>query len=397
MNTSPTLTASSDVVELIKQLVAFNTVSRDSNLGLIEWGRDYLHKLGAVTRITYDAERKKANLFATLGGGSKPGTVFSGHTDVVPVDGQTWDTDPFQATIKDGNIYGRGTCDMKSFIAVCLAKAPGLLAASFDRPVHFAFSYDEEVGCLGVRGLLADLASNGIQPGACIVGEPTSMLPVIAHKGKRAYRCCVKGAAAHSSSPVGAINAVEFAAELIVYIRRLAQRLRNDGPHDLEFDVPFSSLLTTLIKGGNAVNTIPASCEFVFEYRFLPGVDPDTVIDQLKAYAKNELLPQMELPDLKGAIEFELLSAYPGLDAKLSDAVVALAMQLVGTDYATKVGFGSEAGLFSHAGIPSVICGPGDIAQAHKPNEFISLEQVGRCEKFFDDFMLNGAKLVTNV
>jgi acetylornithine deacetylase len=243
-----------------------------------------------------------------------------------------------------------------------------------------------------VRSLIADLAENGIQPAACIIGEPTSMVPVMAHKGKRAYRCCVKGAAAHSSSPLGAINAVEFAAELITYIRKLALHLRTAGPNDNDFDVPFSSMVTTLIKGGNAVNTIPASCEFVFEYRFLPGVDPDEVINQLKSYAQNELLPQMNSPVLKGAIEFELLSAYPGLDAKLSDAVVALAMQLAGADHAKKVGFGTEGGLFSHAGIPTVICGPGDIAQAHKPNEFISLQQVARCEQFFDDFITNGMK-----
>lgn len=374
-------------IELLRQLVAFNTVSRESNLGLIEWARDYLHRIGAQTRLTYDASGKKANLFATIGEGIAAGTVFSGHTDVVPVDAQDWYTDPFEAVLADGKIFGRGTSDMKGYIAVCLSKAAAFADASLDFPVHFAFSYDEEVGCVGVRELITDLVQNGIRPSACIVGEPTSMQPIIAHKGKRAYQCSVKGHAAHSSSPQIGINAIEYAAELIVHIRRMANRLRAEGRNDPEFDVPFTSLLTTLIQGGNAVNTIPESCEFVFEYRYLPDVDPDAIIEELRAYAKDRLVPQMLISDAKGEIEFRLLADYPGLETNVSEAVVALAMQLSGEDKPSKVGFGTEAGLFSHAGIPTVICGPGDIAQAHKPNEFIALEQLARCERFFDNFI----------
>jgi acetylornithine deacetylase len=382
-------------LELIRQLVAFNTVSRESNLGLIEWTRDYLKGLGAQTRLTYDASRKKANLFATIGDGPSAGTVFSGHTDVVPVDGQDWRTNPFEAVVADGKIFGRGTCDMKSYIAVCLSKAEAFAHASLESPIHFAFSYDEEVGCLGVKELIADLAENGIRPAACIIGEPTSMQPIIAHKGKRAYRCCVKGQAAHSSSPHLGINAIEFAAELIVHIRRLGNKLRIEGKNDPEFDVPFTTLLTTLIQGGNAANTIPENCEFVFEYRYLPDVDPDAIINELRTYAADHLAPQMRSSDAQGGIEFRRLTEYPGLGTSISDAVVALAMQLTDAKRVKKVAFGTEGGLFSNAGIPTVICGPGDIAQAHKPNEFITLEQVARCERFFDDFIAARGRMPT--
>lgn len=382
----------SETIELLRNLVSFNTVSRESNLGLIEWVRDYLRRFGADTHLTYDAQRRKANLFATLGDGAGAGMVFSGHTDVVPVDGQSWDGDPFSLRIADGKAYGRGTCDMKGFIAVCLSKAPALAMAGSGAPVHFAFSYDEEVGCLGVRGLLADLAERDIRPAGCIVGEPTSMVPAIAHKGKRAYRCCVKGHASHSSAPLEGVNAVEFAAELIVHARKLAQRMRQPALQNHEFGVPFSSMVTTVIQGGRSVNTIPEHCEFVFEYRFLPGVDPDLVIGELQAYARDVLAPQMNCPPLHGAIEFELLTAYPGLDAKIGDAVVALAMRLLRSDRAVKVGFGSEAGLFSEAGIPTLICGPGDIANAHKPNEYVALAQLAQCEAFFDAYTGNARR-----
>lgn len=371
-----------ETIELLEQLISFRTVSRDSNLGLIEWSRDYLRGLGAETRLTFDKHHRKANLFATLGGGKKPGIVFSGHTDVVPVDGQEWTSDPFQMRIDDGKAYGRGTCDMKGFIAVCLSKAPDLIVVDGDAPVHFAFSYDEELGCLGVRGLLADLQKQGIKPGGCIVGEPTSMVPVIAHKGKRAYRCCVGGHPSHSSRPDDGVNAIEFASDLIGFIRKRAQGLRHGLPNDTAFDVPFSSLVTTMINGGNAVNTIPDQCEFVFEYRFLPGVDPDEVISELERYARNVLLPQMNCGLGTGSFRLEMLSGYPALSAQPSDSVVQLAMRLLGSEHAAKVAFGTEGGLFSAAGIPSLVCGPGDIAQAHKPDEFVTLHQLARCEAF---------------
>lgn len=385
---------SADTLSLLSTLIGFNTISRDSNLGLIEWARDYLAMLGAKVRLTYDATGKKANLFATYGDGPGFGTVFSGHTDVVPVDGQQWDTDPFAATARGDRIYGRGSCDMKGFIAVCLSRLAQLTRENLRTPIHFSFSYDEELGCLGVGGLLDDLKKNGITPIACIVGEPTMMQPVLAHKGKRAYRCSVHGHSAHSSSPQLAINAVDFSAELIVRIREIARRVRGSETWDREFDVPYSTIVTTVVQGGKVVNTIPDKCEFVFEHRFLPGVDPQHLFDELRDYIGQSMLPRMTIEAdgsssvNVGRVEFEILSSYPGLNSRPSDDVVERAMRILGTKRAGKVGFGSEAGLFSAAGIPAVICGPGDIAHAHKPNEFVTLDQLARCEAFFDKYVL---------
>lgn len=376
-----------DTLDLLRRLVEFNTVSRDSNLGLIEWARDYLGRLGAEVRLTYDATSRKANLFATCGDAPGFGTVFSGHSDVVPVDGQAWHTDPFVATLQGDRIYGRGTCDMKGFIAVCLSRLPHFLDKNLEKPVHLALSYDEELGCLGIGGLLDDLKAHGIAPTACVVGEPTSMQPVMAHKGKRAYRCCVKGMSAHSSAPALGINAVDFAAELIVKLREIAARLRTSESWDPAFDVPYSTLATTVIQGGNAVNTVPEHCEFVFEHRFLPGDQPQRVIDELNAYVEDVLALQMQAGGARGEVRFEPLSSYPGLAGSADDEPVARAMRILGVERARKVGFGTEAGLFAAAGIPAVICGPGDIAQAHKPDEFITLDQLARCESFFDRYV----------
>jgi len=376
----------STTLDLIARLVSFNTVSKESNLGLIEWTRDYLKGFGIDCRLTYDADQKKANLFATVGDQTGAGLVLSGHTDVVPVTGQDWDTDPFVATLKDGKLFGRGTADMKGFIGVCLAKLPVLANLDLRTPVHFAFSYDEEVGCLGVRGLLHDLAKHGIAPAGCIVGEPTNMDVVIAHKGKRSYHCCVRGREAHSSmTPIG-VNAIEFASDLIGYIRNAGERIRQ-SEHHAGFDVPFSTVLTTAIKGGMSfhnTNTIPRDCEFVFEHRYLPGVDPEELINEIRHYSQSTLLPQMRAVAPEADIAFNAKVGYPGLDQSDASAISQLAMQFAGQTGTRKVAFGTEAGLFQQAGIPSIICGPGSIRQAHKPNEFIALEQIAKCELFVD-------------
>jgi len=349
--------------------------------------RDHLKNLGIASRFVYNSEKTKANLFATIGDSPRPGIVLSGHTDVVPVKDQAWESDPFKAVVKDGKIYGRGTCDMKSFIAVCLAKTPELIAAKLSAPIHFAFSYDEEVGCLGVRGLLDDMARNNLRPAGCIVGEPTDMRVVIAHKGKRAYRCCVRGQEAHSSLTTSGVNAIEFASDLILYMRRMAERMQRSEQRQPGFDVPFTTLLTTVIKGGmsfNNTNTIPSECEFVFEYRYLPGVDPDQIINEVRDYAHTELLPYMRGVAPESNIKFDLKLSYPGLNTEEQAEIADLAARLAPQSAFGKVAFGTEAGLFQQAGIPSVICGPGDIQQAHRPNEFISLEQVAKCETFID-------------
>lgn len=392
--TSPGAKPSPETLMTLSELIGFRTISRDSNLGLIEWVRDYLQSLGATVRLTYDRSKKKANLFATYGEGPGFGTVFSGHTDVVPTEGQNWDTDPFIATLRGDRIFGRGTCDMKGFLAVCLARLRVIPRQQLHTPIHFSFSYDEELGCLGVRGLLEDLKAHDIHPVACIVGEPTMMQPVLAHKGKKAYRCSVHGHSAHSSSPQLAINAVDFGAELIVKIREIAERVRAGGALDAAFDVPYSTIVTTMVQGGNVVNTIPDHCEFVFEHRFLPGVDPQQVMDELQSYIDRDMLPRMLLEagragtgEAVGGVKFDVLSAYPGLETSVADQLARRAMHILGVERANKVGFGTEAGLFSSAGIPAVVCGPGDIAHAHKPNEFVTLDQLSRCEAFFDAYV----------
>ena len=378
---------------MIERLIAFNTVSRDSNLGLIEWVRDYLQGFGAKTRLTHDASGKKANLFATLGDSKKPGLVLSGHTDVVPVDGQNWDTDPFAATERDGRLYARGAADMKGFIGIILAQAPKFIAALNDNrleaPLHYALSYDEEVGCLGVRGLIADLEEQGIRPAGCVVGEPTSMQPIIAHKGTHRFRCAVHGREAHSSYVTHGVNAIEYAARLVVFIRQLADRLAQLEQRDYGFTVPYSTLSTGLIQGGIAANVVPRDCVFQFDMRTLPQAKPDALYQEIHRYAE-VLAAEMRGIDASAGIDLQWVSQTVGLAAAESDAIVQWAMQLSRNPTVGKVSYGTEAGLFQKMGVPTVICGPGDIAEAHRPNEFVALDQLAQCETFMDRILETG-------
>ena len=371
----------SDALAMIERLIAFPTVSRDSNLGMIEWIRDYLAGLGVRSRLTYDATGKKANLFATLGGGSKPGLILSGHTDVVPVDGQAWDTDPFKANIKDGLLYGRGACDMKGYIGTALALAPKILNAKMPAPLHFAFSYDEEIGCIGVQGLLADLQALNLKTAGCIVGEPTSMQPVIAHKGTHRFRCCITGREAHSSYTTLGVNAVEYAARIIVYIRQMADRFAQLETRDYGFTVPYTTMQTGLIRGGLASNIVPKECSFEFEARTMPGIDADHLYQEVKNYAA-QFLPEMLRVEPNAKIAFEWLASAPGLSIKEHDDIAKLAIALSRSKTVGAVSYGTEAGLFQRAGIPTVVCGPGNIEQAHRPNEFVALDQLAQCEAF---------------
>lgn len=377
-----------ETLAMIERLIAFDTTSRESNLGLIEWVRDWLKAQGVDSWLAYDATGRKANLFATIGGGSRPGIVLSGHTDVVPVDGQAWDTDPFKASLKDDRIYARGAADMKSYIAVALAMTPDFLGADLKAPVHFALSYDEEVGCIGVRTMLEELVRRDIRPAGCVVGEPTSMEVVLAHKGKRAFRCAVHGREAHSAlTPLG-VNAIEYAARLIVHIRHMADRMRDCEPRQYGFDVPFTTMQTGVVRGGTAGNIVPRECVFDFEYRYLPGVDPDALEREIRDYAEKVLLPEMRAVDPATRIEFELRSEIPGSDIAEDDKLTYLAKALSRSDRTSRVAYATEAGLFERAGIPSIICGPGSIEQAHRPNEFIALDQVARCEAFMERLAL---------
>ena len=375
-----------DSVSLIRTLVGFPTVSRDSNLDLIDFVRGLLRELDADVRLTFDDDRRKANLFATLGPRTSGGLALSGHTNVVPVDGQPWDTDPFSLTEIDGRLYGRGTSDMKSFLAIALAQLPRY-AARLERPLHLALSYDEEVGCIGVGRLIADLARAGVKPDGCIVGEPTLMSPVIAHKGKRSYRCNVRGAAAHSAYAPQAVNAVEAAAEAVAYLKRMARRLRDRGPYDGGFDIAHTTAHTGIIRGGTALNIVPHECSFDFEFRHLPGDDPEALLAELQRYVDRELLPEMRAIDARSGFEFTQLSEIPPLDTRPETAIVGFVQELTGMGELGKVSYGTEASQFQRAGIPTVVCGPGSIAQAHKPNEYVTLEQVRKCEKFLQKVM----------
>ncbi len=370
-------------LDLIKRLIAFDTTSAKSNLALIDFVRGYLDGHGVASELVFDADGGKANLYATIGPADRPGVMLSGHSDVVPVAGQAWDSDPFDVAERDGRLYGRGTADMKSFIAVVLAQVPRMVARGLETPVHLAFSYDEEVGCVGVRRLLAMLRALPVKPAMCIVGEPTGMTVVVAHKGKRALRVRVRGLECHSSLAPAGVNAVDYAAELIVFIRRLAARAAADGPFDPAFEVAHTTLHSGTIRGGTALNIVPKDCEFAFEIRNLPGDDPEALVAEIQTYARDRLEPAMQVVNSATGFTFEELSGYPGLDTDPGEEVVTFVKSLVGANDHGKITFGTEGGLFRReVGIPTVVCGPGHIAQAHKPNEWIGLDQISLCEAF---------------
>ena len=380
---------SAEALATIDRLIAFPTVSRDSNLGLIEWVRDELARLGVRSNLVYDASGHKANLFATLS--AEPdrvqtgGLVLSGHTDTVPVDGQDWSSDPFRATHRNGRIHGRGTADMKGFIAIALAWAPRFLAAQERLPLHLSLTYDEETTFLGVKGLVADLAERGIRPAGCIIGEPTDMQAIVAHKGKRDFCCKVRGREAHSALTPQGVNAIEFAARLISYIRGVADRLAREEPHDARFAVPHSTLQTGVIKGGIATNVVPRDCEFFWEMRNLPSMSHDTMEDEIVGYARRELVPEMQRVDREAGIVFERGLDLPAFGIAPDAPLVRWAQDVARTTHVGTgaVSFATEASVFMDAGIPTVVLGPGSIEQAHKPDEFISYEQVAACEAFF--------------
>lgn len=372
-------------LDWIKELISFDTTSRDSNLDLIHRIQSYLEGLGVSSTLTYDDAKQKANLYATLGPQDRPGILLSGHTDVVPVDGQDWHTDPFHIVEKDDRLYGRGTCDMKSFVAVCLAYAPKFLEKGLDIPIHFAFSYDEEVGCIGVRRLIDMLSDMPVTPTMCIVGEPTDMQVMISHKGKYSYRAHVRGLEAHSSLAPHGVNAIEYAAETITFLKNMARRIAAEGPFDEEFDVPHTTVHTGTVHGGTALNIVPKDCQFDFEFRHLPSHDAAALFVEVETYIRETLEPEMQAIDPSTGFSIEELSSIPGLDMDPGAEVVTFAKTLAERNDHGKVAFGTEAGLFQQrAGIPTVVCGPGSIDQAHKPNEFVTIDQVRKCEAFLD-------------
>lgn len=365
---------------LLEHLVAFDTTSRESNLALIDFCWRYLSGLGVTCELMHNAERSKANLYARLGPAGSGGVMLSGHSDVVPVDGQTWTVPPFALTERDGKLYGRGTADMKGFLACMLAAVPHFLAQPLRQPLHLAISYDEEVGCLGVRSLVKALAQRSDRPAICLIGEPTELRPVLGHKGKLAMRCEVQGAACHSAYAPQGVNAIEYAAKLIQRLTVIGERLAAPERQDARFDPPFSTVQTGVIHGGRALNIVPDACSFDFEVRTLPQEDAQQVAEELVAYAQQTLEPQMRAVQPASAIRFSPLSAYPGLDTAAHSAAAQLIARLSGSDSFGTVAFGTEGGLFAAAGIPCVVCGPGSMEQGHKPDEFITLAQLDACD-----------------
>ena len=374
-----------NTINRLSRLIAFDTTSRHSNLALIHDCADYLESLGLKPWLSHNADQSKANLFATIAaadGNTEGGLILSGHTDVVPTDGQAWQSDPYRADIREGRLYGRGSADMKGFIAAVLAAAPAMVQAELKRPLHIALSYDEEIGCLGAPVMIAELQKRGLTPEHCIVGEPTSMRMVVAHKGIHTFRCAVHGKAAHSSLTPQGVNAIEYAAKLIVFINELAGRLKARYDTDPDYDVPFSTLSVNTIAGGIAGNIVPQLCEFEFDYRNLPHMSPADITAPIEAHIREVLQPQMQAVDAACRIDMhhgENVPAMPEAEAALLHDLIT---QLVEDSSRLKVAYATEGGQFQQAGIATVICGPGNIEQAHKADEFVELSQLARCDAF---------------
>ena len=374
-----------NTINRLSRLIAFDTTNRHSNLALIHDCADYLESLGLKPWLSHNADQSKANLFATIAaadGNTEGGLILSGHTDVVPTDGQAWQSDPYRADIREGRLYGRGSADMKGFIAAVLAAAPAMVQAELKRPLHIALSYDEEIGCLGAPVMIAELQKRGLTPEHCIVGEPTSMRMVVAHKGIHTFRCAVHGKAAHSSLTPQGVNAIEYAAKLIVFINELAGRLKARHDTDPDYDVPFSTLSVNTIAGGIAGNIVPQLCEFEFDYRNLPHMSPADITAPIEAHIREVLQPQMQAVEAACRIDMrhgENVPAMPEAEAALLHDLIT---QLVQDSSRLKVAYATEGGQFQQAGIATVICGPGNIEQAHKADEFVELSQLARCDAF---------------
>ncbi|SLJ85532.1 acetylornithine deacetylase [Psychrobacter sp. DAB_AL43B] len=382
-------------IDWLTRLIAFDTVSRHSNLALIEDVQRYCEQLGLTVDLTFNNAKNKANLFMTVAAGKNAdkvnnGLVLSGHTDVVPVDGQDWTSEPFSATIRGDKLYGRGACDMKGFIACALTLLPKAVQLSnsgqLRRPLHLALSFDEEVGCLGAPLILADLKARGITPDYCIVGEPTNMAMVVAHKGIAVYRCRVHGKSAHSSLTAQGVNAISYASRLVGYVDELADELSQRLDNDALFDVPYSTLSVGTIQGGTATNIVPNLCEFTFDYRNLPHMTQDDILAPIQAKVA-ELTAQMQARAPETGIDLMQEESVPAMTDNDSGELQVLIAALTGDDKRHKVAYATEGGQFTNSGIPTIICGPGSIEQAHKADEYVALSEIERCDSFLQKLL----------
>jgi acetylornithine deacetylase len=381
------MTDTARAVEMLRTLVAFDTVSRKSNLALIEHVRGLLSAHGIDSRLVYNESKTKANLLASVGPAVPGGVVLSGHTDVVPVEDQDWHSDPFQVVERDGKLYGRGTADMKAFVAIALAALPDMARAPLKRPIHFAFSYDEEVGCVGVPSLIKLLNAELPKPSAVVVGEPTEMKVVTAHKGVTGVRTVVTGHEAHSSLPHRGVSAVMIAAELIEYLRAMSLEAAAKGPHNPLFEPAHTTITVNRIEGGTAPNIMAGRCAFQWDVRALPEDDPAAYIRRFAEHCREVVLPRMRAVAPECNIEIVPRAATPALHPDKDSEAERLCRLLTGDNATRHVSFAAEAGQFQQSGLATVICGPGSIAQAHQPNEFIAVSQVAAGVKFVDDLI----------
>lgn len=376
-----------DSIHILERLIAFPTVSRDSNLALINYVAELLEAKGIQCHLIPSHDGHKVNLFATIGPADRPGIMLSGHTDVVPVDGQDLTVPPFAMTSRDGKLLGRGAADMKGFVACAVAAALKAAERPLRTPLHLALSYDEEIGCLGVRSLVEMLAAAPQKPLLCIVGEPTSMQVATGHKGKVAARAICKGREGHSALAPLALNAIHLACDFVNVLRSEQERLARDGARDGDYDIPYTTIHAGRINGGVALNIVPNLCQVDFEIRNIAADDPDTILERLRGEAARIVSTAAEIAP-EAAIDIEITNTYPGLDTPVNSQAVAFVKSLTGANGTIKVAFGTEGGLFSRdVGTPTVVCGPGSMAQGHKPDEFVTVEQMRRCDEMLEKLL----------
>lgn len=369
-------------VEMLAWLVGFDTTSRNSNLKLINFVRTYLDAQGVAYRVSTDATGQKANIHAIIGPQSAGGIALSGHVDTVPVDGQAWSADPFTLRRDGSNLYGRGACDMKGFVASCLAAVPDFQAKPLQRPLHLFISYDEETDFGGVERLIADLRESNLKPALCVVGEPSGMKPIVAHKGRLSLNVRVRGRPGHSSEPAKGVNAVHAAGEAIAWVAAEARRLAKEGPFAEAFDPPHTTIQVGTVQGGSILNIIPEYAEFSMEWRNVPGDDAERHLERLKAFVAATIEPAMHAVHPATGFSYEIINLMPRLALDPDHELATVVKQLTGSNSAGAVSYGTEGGYYQNAGIPTIICGPGHIAQAHQPDEHVAQSQLDACDAF---------------
>jgi acetylornithine deacetylase len=372
----------SGTVALLARLIGLNTTSDRSNLAAIGFITDYLDRHGIAYRLSHNEAGDKANIHAIIGEPGPGGLALSGHVDTVPVEGQAWTSDPFTLRAEGGRLYGRGTADMKGFVAACLSALPDLKAARLSRPVHLFISYDEEISCNGARRLIEDMAESGWRPDACLVGEPSLMQPITGHKGRLALRVTARGRAGHSSMPEHGVNAVQAAAQAIAWVAERQARFAAEGPFMPGFDPPHSTCQVGRMGGGTGINIIPDEAWFEMEWRTVPGDDFFAEVDRLRAYVTRDIEPAMKAVDPAAGFFFEVLNWIPGLSPENDAALADTVRQVTGRNSAGLVSYGTEAGLYQAAGIPTIVCGPGSISQAHQGDEWIAESELAACDRF---------------